>query len=65
MRSPFPEPDPSSGQSTKTSGSWGYPGVTMLVTGIYKREVLVPKDTLGHMEVRGHNPPQPTSLRLI
>lgn len=45
---PLP-PNWPSGQGVMTSGSWGYSGVTMLVTCIYKEEVLVPRDTRGHM----------------
>lgn len=36
-----------SGQGVMTPGSWGYLGVTVLVTGTYKEEVLVLRDTWG------------------
>lgn len=45
---PLPPTWPS-GQGVMTSGSWGYSGVTMLVAGTYKEEILVPRGTWGHM----------------
>lgn len=63
VKEPSLPPIPPSGQGVMTSGSWGYSGVAMLVTGTYKEEVLTPRGMWVICSQRPCDCPCPVSLR--